>query len=205
MVNVVLVARADIRSFLPGVVSAVLYGWFFLAQKYYGNAALSLLYYLPMQGYGYWVWKTRGPKKDDDLALQAKGPLTLLAAVVVSGAIAFPIHYFLVKVQGQATTLDAATTAVSIVAQVLLSWKWAENWPLWAGVNVAYVALFLNLQEVWEAAFFRKSLSVAMVMDHLTRQTAWPSAALYAALFGIALWGWWKWAKAAREDRAHAA
>ena len=39
---------------------------------------------------------------------------------------------------------DAATTVLSLVAQLLLTRKHIDNWPVWIfGVNVPYIAIYL--------------------------------------------------------------
>jgi nicotinamide mononucleotide transporter len=75
----------------------------------------------------------------------------------------------------QMAMADAGIFALSIVAQILLSRKRIENWPVWIAVNAISVYVYAS-QGLW----------------------------LYAALFGFfffnAFWGWWEWR---REMRAY--
>jgi nicotinamide mononucleotide transporter len=63
---------------------------------------------------------------------------------------------------------DSTTTAISLVAQGLLSRRKIENWLLWIGVDVAYVSMY------W--------------LRHL-----YLTSALYAVFLGLAAYGYWQW------------
>ena len=53
--------------------NALLFGWLFLGQPPVFGCLLQIAYFLPMQFYGWWVWKKAGPRHADDL------PVTRLA------------------------------------------------------------------------------------------------------------------------------
>ena len=170
MVNVYLAVRNNIWNWGWGVVAVVLYGVVFYQQMLWANMWLQFVYFLPIQGIGWWVWLRGGPKKDDDL------PVTLLTSgarlgwagvtVALSGAIV----YFLTLTHDPQPWADGITTGVSIVAQYLQVQKRWENWLLWLGVDIAYVVF-------------------VFVPQHL-----YVSAGLYALFCGLAFMGarqWW--------------
>ncbi|NBS67156.1 MAG: nicotinamide riboside transporter PnuC, partial [Betaproteobacteria bacterium] len=70
--------------------------------------------------------------------------------------------------------LDAAPTAGSLFAQVLLARRYREAWALWIGVNAIALALFAI-----------KSL--------------WLTAILYALLLALSVLGWRHWQRLASE------
>ena len=74
LVNVWLLVRNNIWTWAWGVVSVVLYGVVFWRSKLWSSTGLQVLYYLPMQAYGWWVWLKAGPTHHDDL------PITRLSA-----------------------------------------------------------------------------------------------------------------------------
>ena len=71
--------------------------------------------------------------------------------------------------------LDAIILALSIVAQVLLSLKRLENWPVWVVINAVSVVVYGS-------------------------QQLWLYTGLYVFFFFNAFWGWWEWRKAMREE-----
>ena len=70
--------------------------------------------------------------------------------------------------------IDGFLTAGSLLGQLLLSYKKAENWLVWIVVDVLYVGLYLY-----------KSLVL--------------TAVLYAVFIVLATIGWLKWRQLARE------
>ena len=60
VLSTVLSANGRILTFLFGLVDVTIYGAMCLAGARYGNAALHLLYFLPMQFVGFFQWKKRG-------------------------------------------------------------------------------------------------------------------------------------------------
>jgi nicotinamide riboside kinase len=101
-----------------------------------------------------------------------RAPRRLLAALLVAGLAATAL---LATALGRLTDAalpltDAGTTSFSLVAQLLLTRKWIENWLLWIVVDAVYVVMYV---------------SQAL---HLT-------AALYVAFLVLAVLGWRSWSK----------
>jgi nicotinamide mononucleotide transporter len=67
--------------------------------------------------------------------------------------------------------MDAAVLALSVIAQCLQMQRKLETWPFWLGVNTLSVGLFAS-----------RGLLL--------------TAALYAAYWVNAWYGWWRWQKA---------
>ena len=60
VLSTVLSANGRILTFLFGLIDVSIYGAMCLAGARYGNAALHLLYFLPMQFVGFFQWRQRG-------------------------------------------------------------------------------------------------------------------------------------------------
>jgi nicotinamide mononucleotide transporter len=169
LVNVWLLVRNNIWTWAWGVASVVLYGVVFWRAKLWSSTGLQVLYYLPMQAYGWWVWMKAGPTHHDDLPitrLSMRGRFvwtlaTLPLAVLLGWAMSFT--------GAQQSMVDALVTAVSITGQYLQTHKKIEHWFCWVAVNALY-------------AFWL-----------LPRQGLWVSAALYLVLLGMAVHGWRQW------------
>jgi len=59
VVCVVMVAKGNILNYLFGLVNVTLYGYISYKAELYGDAALNILYYLPMQFVGWFIWIRR--------------------------------------------------------------------------------------------------------------------------------------------------
>jgi nicotinamide mononucleotide transporter len=74
---------------------------------------------------------------------------------------------------------DAAILSLSVVAQILLSRKRIENWPIWIVVNAISIYVYAS-------------------------QGLWLYTALYVFFFFNAFWGWWEWREAMKQQSAGA-
>lgn len=147
---VVLVAKGSIWNYLFGLVNVSMYAYISYKASLYGDAALNVLYYVPMQFIGWWQWRKRGAAVSEAEAegagVQVKArrftwkQRTALflgcAAAVVAGA--YILEYF-----GDPQPLkDSTTTVLSIVAQALMALAFMEQWILWIITNVVSVIMW---------------------------------------------------------------
>ncbi|MEZ5953322.1 MAG: nicotinamide riboside transporter PnuC [Hyphomonas sp.] len=107
----------------------------------YADAGLQVVY-TGLALYGWYSWLYGA---EDHTALKVHNPTApqlaaCLAAVVV---IALAIQYGLHRFTGSTVAgWDAITTALSLVAQFMLSRKWIANWWLWIAADLIYIPLY---------------------------------------------------------------
>jgi nicotinamide mononucleotide transporter len=183
-----LTVRNDIWNWVWGFFGVILYGYVFWVEGLYANAALQILYYLPIQFIGYYVWLRFGPNKDDDLPVTLLSNRARLAWAVTTAALSVLLYFLFARwlpllfpkiVPDPQPWVDGITTAVSIVAQYLQVPKRFENWILWFGVDIAYVYMFLH-----------------------NKPPLWVSAVLYAIFVVLAAKGMQDWRKILRKQDA---
>lgn len=141
---VALTVGQRISNWPVGILSSALFLILFLSAGLYADSILQTLY-IGLGAYGWWHWLRGGPRRDDDLPVtHAPGRLGLaLALAAVAGTLAFGA-FLDAATDSTVPYPDAATTALSLVAQLLLTRKHVENWPVWIfGVNVPYVAIYV--------------------------------------------------------------
>jgi len=169
LINVYLTARNNIWCWIWGIASVLLYGYVFYTRRLYSSAGLQILFYLPMQFYGWWVWLRWGPTHNDDLPVAR---LTLIARVCWIGAnlpIAIGLGFLMTYTGARLTYADALVSAMSVTAQILLTFKYIENWWLWIAVNSIYAFYLLPKQELYAS-------------------TGLYSVLLFMAIYGLAEW-----------------
>jgi nicotinamide mononucleotide transporter len=140
---VALTVREHIVSWPVGIVSSALFLVLFLGAGLYADSTLQVVYVV-LGFYGWWHWLNGGPRRNDLAVSFASWRLRVgLAAGAVAGTLGFGA--FLDRATDSTVPYpDAATTVLSLVAQVLLTRKHIESWPVWIfGVNVPYIALYL--------------------------------------------------------------
>ena len=158
----VLAANGRILTFLFGILDVSIYGVMCLIGTRYGNAALHLLYFLPMQFVGYFQWRKRGAEEKAKVqARRLTGKQWLLyGAIFLAGLVA---AYFILAALDKTEAagivkwlvfLDAFSMMCNIIGQYLLStaymeqwyfWitAYMEQWYFWIGVNVSTILMWL--------------------------------------------------------------
>ena len=147
----VLSANGKILTFLFGLIDVSIYGAMCLAGARYGNAALHLLYFLPMQFVGFFQWKKRGAKADNEVkARRLSGKQWLLyGGLFLAGLV---IAYFVLLAMDKTEAagvvkwlvlMDAFSMMCNLIGQFLLSTAYMDQWFFWIGVNVSTIIMWV--------------------------------------------------------------
>ena len=147
----VLSANGRLLTFLFGLIDVTIYGVVCLFDTKYGNAALHLLYFLPMQVIGFVQWRKRGAGEGKQVrARRLDGRKWLLyGSIFLVGLV---VAYFILSAldKTEAATVvkwmvltDALSMMCNILGQYLLSTAYMEQWIFWIGVNIASVVMWV--------------------------------------------------------------
>lgn len=181
LAGVVLTARVSPWGWPPTIVASALYGWLFFEHRLYGDAALQL-FFIAVSIWGWRAW-LRAPQTPDGqhpsgairLGVRSLSRPARLRVSIALGATWLATGTLLSRfTDTDVAWLDAAPTAGSLFAQVLLARRYREAWALWVGVNAIALALFAI-----------KSL--------------WLTAILYALLLALSVLGWRHWQRLATQ------
>ena len=140
---VLLAALRNIWTFPIGIANSIVFAVLFFDSALYADAGLQLVYLvLGVQGWMIWA-RNPGAVRHDALAIRrtpARAIPWLIAGAVAGTAV---LAWLLNSFTDSTTELaDAGTTAVSLVAQVMLNRRWIETWVVWIAVDVAYIGLY---------------------------------------------------------------
>lgn len=147
IICVVLVAKGKISSYLFGIIQCSTYGYISYTYGLYGESMLNLLFFLPSQFIGFYLWwknrKNANQINGEDVyakRLNRKQWMYVLVFVVVSY-----IGYsaFLAKVGANLAGLDGLAVVLSVVAQLLLVLRFAEQWLMWIIINLITITLWI--------------------------------------------------------------
>lgn len=178
VVSVWLSTREHIASWPTALVNTALYFVVLDRAQLYANAWLQVFYF-GLSCYGWYQWKFGGETHTGVVVSRAPvRTLAMLAGIAILSTLL--IAGGLARFTDAALPwTDAATTSVSLCAQWMLTKKLRENWAIWAVVNIVYIGMYAS-------------------------QGLWPTVALYAVFFLLALQGWRAWSKTlhAREAQA---
>jgi nicotinamide mononucleotide transporter len=165
--NIVLLVRRSIWNYVFGLASVALYVVVFHDSLLYSDALLQVFFFV-VQIYGWWNWY-HAREGDGLIRVELMTNIERLAwsAVTVVAAVGegwYLAHY----TNDSAPWLDATTTAMSVVAQYLLSVRKLENWILWIAVDVVQIGLYY-----WKGLYPTTVLYV-----------------IYLVMSGVGLWEW---------------
>lgn len=140
---VILVAKGRISNYWVGIVNVILYAFISYGYKYYGEVMLNVFYFLPMQFMGAYIWiKNKKPNSKGTVIIKALNNKQRLFWTAVS-VIGVVIYGAVLKTLGGAMPhIDALSTVLSIIAMLLMAFRFFEQWILWIVVDVVTIILW---------------------------------------------------------------
>jgi nicotinamide mononucleotide transporter len=138
-----LAAKHNQWTWFFGAIGVILFGYLFFQFGLYSDAGLQILFFLPMQVIGYWWWSKEAAKSGSPTTIKAmSGCQVMLAGVVIAAMTGFN-GWILMDAPGVSFPfIDAMTTWMSIVAQILMIMKFRESWVLWATMDVVAIGVY---------------------------------------------------------------
>jgi len=136
-----LVVRQHIANFAVGIVNNALFFFLFVGVGLYADAGLQIVY-VALAGYGWWAWLHGGRERTGVRVHHATGVqlgLCLVGVAVITAALQWGLHTW---TDSTVAGWDALTTALSLVAQFMLSRKWIASWYLWIAADLVYIPLY---------------------------------------------------------------
>lgn len=166
--------RANIWLWVVGAIMPMVHGALYLHSGIYADAAMQL-YYVLAGVYGLIMWR-RKPKGGGELPIRHT-PIRWIPSLVATYAILHVVLYFLLTefTDSRVPILDSMSTALCIVAMWMLSRKLVEQWLVWLVVDMISVGLYLY-----------KDIPI--------------TGALYAIYCILAIAGYMRWRRVARES-----
>jgi len=175
LANILLVVRRSLWNYPFGIAMVSLYFFIFLDARLYSDALLQI-FFLIVQVYGWWNW-VRGRDDRGDVIVRHAGAQAMLGwigAILLGTALwGWLMHR---HTDAALPWWDASIAMTSIAAQILLSRRFIENWPLWVATDAIAIGVY-----------------AAKDLDK--------TAALYGVFLLIAAWGWRDWVRVGRAQR----
>lgn len=141
-----LTVRKNIWNFPIGILNSALLGLLFFHSRLFADAGLQMVFIiLSLMGWWQWLQARRGEnqKENDELIVQTLSPTQRIMAFGLTALLMLVLYQGLIWVKGDVPFFDAAITAMSIAAQVLLNKRYIENWWLWLVVDVISIPVYL--------------------------------------------------------------
>jgi len=173
---VYLAIQQNIWTWFWGALGVAFFGPLFYHYGLYSDAALQILFFLPVQAIGYYWWMKKGPGANNDLPVARLKPTTIVAGLVAMLILSAATAAYTSTLEGVSFPyIDGLTTWMSIFAQVLMIKKIFESWVLWVSMDA--IAIFV---------YFAKGMVVV--------------SGLYVLFFVLATMGGIAWYKSWKEQ-----
>ena len=143
---VVLVAKGKIANYYFGIISVIAYAYVAFSRQYYGEVMLNMIYFLPMQFVGIFLWRKRMlSKKNDDIRVRYMTNKQRLLWALVTIAATILYGYFLKYLGGNLPFFDSSSTVMSVIAMILMVFVFVEQWVLWILVDIVSVIMWFTV------------------------------------------------------------
>ncbi len=138
---VYLAAKQNIWNWPVAIVSVIAYTIVFYKSMLYGDAGLQV-YFFGTSVYGWYFWiKKKENNEKPVTSLKAKEYILVIIAIL---ALWLLLAVFLKNfTHTNVPYIDALCTAVSLIAQILMTRKVLQNWALWIFVDICYMCHYI--------------------------------------------------------------
>jgi nicotinamide mononucleotide transporter len=144
--NVVLVAKGKIANYYFGIVAVSTYAFVAFSQQYYGEVMLNMIYFFPMQFIGFYLWRKRKTSKTQDnvkVVYMTNKQRVIWLIITIAATISY--GFILKKLGGNLPFFDSASTAMSVIAMVLMVFAFVEQWLLWIVVDIVSIIMWVTV------------------------------------------------------------
>lgn len=169
VICVVLTAKGKISSYVFNFIQMITYMIICWTAGLYLEFGEQVFYFLACI-YGVFAWKKNMSKEQTVIAKRFKWWQWLVVAGITA-VTTIGLGYFAdIVLHSTLSYLDAFTVALAVIAQMLMVWRYREQWAVWIVINLTSLVMFIILQN-------------------------WSMVAMYIAWTINACYGWANWTK----------
>lgn len=173
VICVVLTAKGKISSYIFNFIQMITYMIICWDATLYLEFGEQVFYFIACI-FGVVLWKKNMTKNEDGSEQVIAKKFKLwhwIATVVITIVSTLILGYFGDNILGSTLSyLDALTVALAVIAQLLMVWRYREQWIVWIVIDVSSLVMFIILGN-------------------------WSMVAMYIAWTINAIYGWYNWSK----------
>ena len=145
--------KGRVSCFVFGLMGSALYGYLSLINHLWGNLALYMCYYIPMQILGLFTWKKNLNKQSNEIIKSKLSSKEMLITFGTTALITLIVIYILYRLGDKSPAIDGITTVFSILGMYLTVRRIIEQWTVWLIVNglstIMWLIIALQGVKVW--------------------------------------------------------
>lgn len=172
VVSVVMCAKGRTVFYFIGFIQTCTYLFLAWQNQFYGEVLENIFYFVTMI-WGIFVWKNNEVENADgtrDVAAKKFTPAQWVISIILTVLATIAMGYWLDGIGSAQAYTDAATNVMAIIAQLLMVWRYREQWIWWFVIDVFCIKLW------WVAG-------------------NWSMVAMYIAWTANTIYGWVNWSK----------
>jgi len=178
VLNIVLIVRRSVWNFPAALVMVTLTGIVLWDVRLYSDAGLQLFFFI-VNLIGWHLW-ARHKGVEGEVLVARLGMVGQLAWIAVALVAIWGWGWFMaMNTNASYPWWDASVAMLSVVAQILMTRRYINNWHWWTVVNLISIGLYWQKQLYWFTG-------------------------LYVLFLGMAIWGLIEWRRAEARQRAAA-
>ncbi len=157
VICVILCGMGRLSSYIFGTVNTLLYAYIAYKARYYGDVMLNLLYYFPTNLLGWFLW-SRNLNDATNAVIMKRMTLKQICWLFLFCVVSVTAYgFFLQLIGGNLPFADSMTTVLSVIAQILMIKRFAEQWLIWIAVDIVSVIM-------WVIALNGEGASIAVLL-----------------------------------------
>lgn len=145
---VILVAKGKIANFYFGIIQSLAYGYIAYTYQLFGESMLNWFFFVPFQVAGFIIWRKNSKKpttekfRGADITAKrlSKKQWFIFLPTIIGVSLIYAV--ILENIGAREVRLDSFAVIISVFAQILTTFRFAEQWLMWITVNVLTVTLW---------------------------------------------------------------
>lgn len=156
-----LLVRLNPLGWPMGLIANTINIYLLYQSQLYSNCGLEA-YFFCSTLYGWYFWLQQDETKPIDESIKTLQGSAWMYIITAISLITLLLYYGLSWTDSTTPGLDSITTAISIVAQLLLARRYLENWYLWFVTDAIYVVLYSSKGLPFHAVMMMIFLGLAL-------------------------------------------
>ena len=144
IIYTILAGKGKVYCYFFGIVGTLCCAYVSYDILLFGNFALHLLYYFPMEVIGFFTWKKHLNRETNEVIkerLSAKDFATMISLIIT-----FTLFLYLifVKIGDKSPMFDSLITVLSVAGMILTVKRSIEQWLIWTLVNFLSIIMWFD-------------------------------------------------------------
>lgn len=141
----IIAGKGRISCYFFGLMGSGCYSWLAFSGALWGNLALYIFYYIPMQILGIFKWRKHLKAESQEIVKRRLSNSLRVKLFIISIIGCFAAIFILKYFEDSSPVIDGITTFLSIIGMYLTVKRSIEQWFVWIIVNGLSFVMWLNL------------------------------------------------------------